>query len=137
MPRGVGLLPPLGSFLGELIMKKKKLIRHLKGDIKMFKHEAQEDRSLMKSLGSLGKKKKKASSKKKKDSKKSNRYKDKYSRKAEDKINKVMHEFGQGELHSGSKKGPKVKSRKQAIAIGIAEARRKGLKAGRRPKKKK
>jgi hypothetical protein len=33
------------------------------------------------------------------------------------KIEKVMHEFKQGLLHSGSKKGPKVKSRKQAIVI--------------------
>ena len=35
---------------------------------------------------------------------------------------KVMHEFKQGELHSGSKKGPKVTSRKQAIAIALSEA---------------
>lgn len=39
------------------------------------------------------------------------------------KIKKVMHEFKHGELHSGSKKGPKVKSRKQAIAIAMSEAR--------------
>lgn len=32
---------------------------------------------------------------------------------------KTMHEFKEGELHSGSKKGPVVKSRKQAIAIGM------------------
>jgi len=31
-----------------------------------------------------------------------------------------MREYGKGELHSGSKKGPVVKSRKQAIAIAIA-----------------
>lgn len=41
-----------------------------------------------------------------------------------DKMEKVMHEFKAGELHSGSKKGPKVKSRKQAIAIGLSEANR-------------
>jgi hypothetical protein len=35
---------------------------------------------------------------------------------------KVMHEFKTGELHSGSKKGPKVTSRKQAIAIALSEA---------------
>jgi len=35
----------------------------------------------------------------------------------------TMREFKQGALHSGSKKGPKVKSRKQAIAIGLSEAR--------------
>jgi hypothetical protein len=38
------------------------------------------------------------------------------------KIEKVMHEFKEGELHSGSKKGPEVKSRKQAIAIALSEA---------------
>ena len=54
----------------------------------------------------------------------------KYSSKAETKINKVMKEFGEGKLHSGSKKGPKVSSRKQAIAIGISEARKRGEKAG-------
>jgi len=39
------------------------------------------------------------------------------------KIHKVMHEFKHGTLHSGSKKGPKVTSRKQAIAIAISEAK--------------
>lgn len=34
-------------------------------------------------------------------------------------MEKTMHEFKAGELHSGSKKGPVVKSRKQAIAIGM------------------
>jgi hypothetical protein len=38
------------------------------------------------------------------------------------KMGKVMHEFKGGMLHSGSKSGPKVKSRKQAIAIGMSEA---------------
>jgi hypothetical protein len=38
------------------------------------------------------------------------------------KVAKVMREFKKGELHSGSKKGPKVKSRKQAIAIAMSEA---------------
>jgi len=37
------------------------------------------------------------------------------------KINKVMHEYKTGTLHSGSKKGPIVTSRKQAIAIAISE----------------
>lgn len=41
---------------------------------------------------------------------------------ATDKIKKVMHEYKEGELHSGSKKGPKVSSRKQAIAIAMSEA---------------
>lgn len=35
-----------------------------------------------------------------------------------------MHEFGKGELHSGSKKGPVVKNPKQAIAIAISESKR-------------
>lgn len=38
------------------------------------------------------------------------------------KIQKVMHEFKAGTLHSGSKKGPIVKSRKQAVAIAMSEA---------------
>lgn len=40
------------------------------------------------------------------------------------KVEKVMKEFGEGKLHSGSKKGPVVKERKQAIAIGMSEARK-------------
>lgn len=44
--------------------------------------------------------------------------------KKENKISKVMHEFKEGSLKSGSKKGPKVKSRKQAIAIALSEARK-------------
>ena len=40
----------------------------------------------------------------------------------EDKVHKVMGEYKRGELHSGSKKGPKVTSRKQAIAIALTEA---------------
>jgi hypothetical protein len=35
----------------------------------------------------------------------------------------VMKEFAEGKLHSGSKSGPKVTSRKQAIAIGLSEQR--------------
>lgn len=38
------------------------------------------------------------------------------------KVEKVMHEFGEGKLHSGSKKGPKVTNPKQAIAIALSEA---------------
>ena len=38
------------------------------------------------------------------------------------KMGKVMHEYKAGELHSGSKSGPMVKSRKQAIAIAMSEA---------------
>lgn len=48
-----------------------------------------------------------------------------YMKKAEKKIKKVMKEFGKGELHSGSKKGPVVTNPKQAVAIGYSEARKK------------
>lgn len=40
------------------------------------------------------------------------------------KVRKVMHEFKEGELHSGSKSGPKVTNRKQAVAIALSEQRR-------------
>lgn len=53
----------------------------------------------------------------------------KYSKKAQDKIETVMHEFKHGELKSGKDgKGGIVKSRMQAIAIGISEARQAGAK---------
>lgn len=58
----------------------------------------------------------------------------KESQKAEKKIKKVMHEYGKEKLHSGSKKGPVVKSREQALAIGFSEAKKKGMKV---PSKKK
>lgn len=45
--------------------------------------------------------------------------------KAKKKIEKVMHEFKEGTLHSGGKKGPQVNNPKQAIAIALSEARRK------------
>jgi hypothetical protein len=40
------------------------------------------------------------------------------------KVEKVMHEFKEGDLHSGSKSGPEVESRKQAVAIALSEAKR-------------
>lgn len=40
------------------------------------------------------------------------------------KVEKVMKEFKQGKLHSGSKKGPTVTNQKQAVAIALSEARR-------------
>jgi len=58
----------------------------------------------------------------------------KYSKAAGKKVKKALHEMHEGTLHSGSKTGPKVKSRKQAIAIGLSEARAEGKKV---PKKKK
>lgn len=44
--------------------------------------------------------------------------------KKEKKISKVMREYKSGDLHSGSKKGPKVRNPKQAIAIALSEARK-------------
>jgi hypothetical protein len=57
----------------------------------------------------------------------------KYSKKAQDKIEKVMHEKKNGTLRSSS--GKKVTSRKQAIAIGISEARQAGAKVPKKRKK--
>lgn len=91
-------------------MANKKVIKHLKGDIKTFKKEAAEDKELIRSL-----------SKKK--------------RKKNSKIEKVMHEYKEGKLHSGSKKGPKVSSKKQAIAIALSEARKAGAPIKKKRKK--
>jgi hypothetical protein len=55
----------------------------------------------------------------------------KYSKKASEKVGEVMREKKRGTLRSGS--GKKVTSRKQAIAIGLSEARKAGAKI---PKKK-
>lgn len=51
------------------------------------------------------------------------------------KVRKVMHEFKEGRLHSGSKHGPKVKSRKMAVAIALSEARKAGERVSPRKKK--
>jgi hypothetical protein len=48
-----------------------------------------------------------------------------YGKKAKSKVKKAMHERKHGTLKSG-RSGKKVKSRKQAIAIGLSEARREG-----------
>lgn len=48
-----------------------------------------------------------------------------YGKKAQDKVEKAMHEMKRGKLKSGGS-GKTVKSRKQAIAIGLSEARREG-----------
>ena len=53
--------------------------------------------------------------------------KKKYGPKASAKVERAMHEMKEGKLKSG-KSGKTVKSRKQAIAIGLSEARRKGAK---------
>lgn len=101
-------------------MKSKKVIEHLKGDIKSFKHEAHEDRELIKELKKSPKKKhalKKIAGKKKHVVKKA-------ASKGKAKIEKVMHEFKEKKLHSGSKKGPKVTNKKQALAIALSESRK-------------
>jgi hypothetical protein len=56
----------------------------------------------------------------------------KYGKKASEKVERAMHERKRGTLKSGS--GKTVKSKKQAIAIGLSEARKSGAKV---PKKKK
>ncbi len=56
----------------------------------------------------------------------------KYSKGAQEKVEEVMHEYKEGKLKSGS--GKKVKSRKQAIAIGLSEAREAGKKVPPAPK---
>jgi hypothetical protein len=50
----------------------------------------------------------------------------KYGKKAQNKVEKTMHEYKKGELKSGT--GALVKSRKQAIAIGLSQARKEGAK---------
>jgi len=60
----------------------------------------------------------------------------KYGSKAKTKVKKAMHERKRGTLKSG-RSGKKVKSRKQAIAIGLSEARKAGAKVPRKPSKKK
>jgi uncharacterized protein DUF6496 len=57
----------------------------------------------------------------------------KYGKKAQRKVRRAMHERKRGKLRSG-RSGKKVTSRKQAIAIGLSEARRAGAKVPRRRK---
>jgi Family of unknown function (DUF6496) len=59
----------------------------------------------------------------------------KYGRKAQKKVRKAMHERKRGTLRSG-RSGKKVTSRKQAIAIGLSQARRAGGKVPRRRRRK-
>lgn len=89
-------------------MKKNKIIKHLKSDIKTFKKEAHEDRELIKDIKH----------------KKHKEHKDMHKDVKKNKMEKVMSEFKEGDLHSSSKKGPIVKKRSQAIAIGLSEGRR-------------
>ena len=58
----------------------------------------------------------------------------KYGRKARSKVKRALHKKKRGTLRSG-RSGKRVKSRKQAIAIGLAEARRAGGKVPKRRRK--
>jgi hypothetical protein len=58
----------------------------------------------------------------------------KYGKKARSKVKRAMHERKRGTLRSG-RSGKKVRSRKQAIAIGLSEARRAGAKVPKRRRK--
>jgi hypothetical protein len=59
-----------------------------------------------------------------------------YGKKAAEKVRRAMHERKRGKLKSG-RSGKRVKSRKQASAIGLAQARRAGVKVPARRKRKK
>lgn len=61
----------------------------------------------------------------------------KYGKAAGKSVKSAMKKRAKGTLHSGSKSGPKVKSREQAIAIGLSEARAKGAKVPRKKTAKK
>jgi Family of unknown function (DUF6496) len=58
-----------------------------------------------------------------------------YSKGSSEKVKKVMDEMKEGKLKSG-RSGKKVTSRKQAIAIGLSEARKQGSKVPKAPRKK-
>ncbi len=57
-----------------------------------------------------------------------------YGKKSQSKVKRAMHERKEGTLRSG-RSGKKVTSRKQAIAIGLSEARKSGAKVPARKKK--
>jgi len=58
----------------------------------------------------------------------------KYSKSAQDDVKKEMRRYKKGTARSGPKRKP-VKSRKQAIAIGLSKARKKGKKVPKKPKR--
>ena len=58
----------------------------------------------------------------------------KYSDKAQEKVGETMHEMKEGKLKSGS--GKKLTSKKQAVAIGLSEARKEGAKVPKKSSKK-
>lgn len=101
---------------------KKEVLKHVKEDVRHMEKEEHRDKKLLKKVRKVSKPSKKKTSKPKE------------SAKAKSKIQKVMHEFKEGALHSGSKKGPVVSNPKQAIAISLSEAKKRGYKV---PKKKK
>lgn len=108
----------------------KKLLKKLHKKEEKLHHKAEK---AMKSDEKVHKKIERAEKKedKKKDPKKKH-VASKYENK-KGKVEKVMKEFKEDKLHSGSKKGPLVSNKKQAIAIALSEARRAGAKI---PKKK-
>jgi hypothetical protein len=57
-----------------------------------------------------------------------------YGPKAQEKVKRALHEYKRGKLRSG-RSGKKVKNPKQAVAIGLSEARRAGAKVPRPPKR--
>lgn len=59
----------------------------------------------------------------------------KYSKKAGETVREAVHKYKRGTLKIGKARKP-VKSRKQAVAIGLSEARKKGAKVPKPPKKK-
>lgn len=105
-------------------MKYNSVKKHLEDDIKMFKREMQEDKDLMKKISKPKRSRKMSKKSMIKRGEKIERKRLLPRIKKEDKISEVMHEFKEGKLRSGSKRGPQVKSRKQAIAIALSEARR-------------
>ena len=57
-----------------------------------------------------------------------------YGKKAQDTVHEAMRKYKQGKLKSG-RSGKKVKNPKQAVAIGLSEARKKGAKVPKKSKK--
>lgn len=55
-----------------------------------------------------------------------------YGKKAGSSVKRAMHKYKRGQLKAGKGRHPKAKSRKQAIAIGLSEARKKGAKVPRK-----
>ncbi len=101
--------------------KKNMVVSHLKKDMGDFEHEIAEDKALIKKLDHKNKDPKKKDPKPKTKVGKRN------------KVEKVMHEYKEGKLHSGSKHGPQVTNPKQAIAIAMSES---GQSANKSKKKK-